>query len=270
MRGIHTEQFFHVEAAGHRLRAQWIRPDPAPDEPALVFLHEGLGSIPQWRGFPKDLCRATGFPGLVYERWGYGGSDRLVLPRPKDYLNREAEQALPEVLAACGIDRPILIGHSDGGTIALLYAAAFPERAVACIAAAAHVFVEDKADGGIQAVVGRWKNGDLKGRLARHHGDNTEAMFRGWAETWLSPEFRDWNMVERLPAIVCPALVIQGEDDEHGTVAQVTAIADGVSGPAETWMIPDCGHSPHIEARAAVCRRMADFIVSAFPTQEAF
>lgn len=267
--GVGTERFFHVEAAGHRLRAQWIGPGPAPDEPTLVFLHEGLGSIPQWRGFPEDLCRASGFSGLVYERWGYGGSDLLVLPRPKDYLKREAEQTLPDVLAACGIDRPVLIGHSDGGTIALLYAAAFPERAVACIAEAAHVFVEDKAVGEIQGVVGRWEHGELKERLARHHGDNTETMFRGWAETWLSPEFRDWTMIERLPAIVCPVLVIQGEDDEHGTVAQVTAIADGVSGPAETWVIPDCGHSPHIEARAAVCRRMADFIVSAVPAQGA-
>ncbi len=269
MRGVDTEQFFHVEAAGHRLRAQWIGQGPVPDEPTLVFLHEGLGSIRQWRGFPEDLCRATGFSGLVYERWGYGGSDLLVLPRPKDYLNREAEQALPDVLAACGIDRPVLIGHSDGGTIALLYAAAFPERAVACIAEAAHVFVEDRAVGGIQGVVGRWENGDLKGRLARYHGDNTEIMFRGWAETWLSSEFRDWIMVDRLSAIVCPVLVIQGEDDEHGTLAQVTAIANGVSGPAETWMIPDCGHSPHIDARAAVCRRMANFIVSAVPAQGA-
>jgi pimeloyl-ACP methyl ester carboxylesterase len=199
-----------VTAAGHRLRAQWLGGPRAPDGRALVFLHQGLGSIPQWRGFPAALCQATGLPGLAYERWGFGGSEALVLPRPADHLDVEAERALPEVLGACAIARPVLIGHSDGGTIALLHAAAFPDRVAACITEAAHVFVEDIGRQAIRGVMARWQSGDLRARLAKYHGPNTEAMFRGWAETWLGPEFRDWTMEARLPAITCPTLVIQG------------------------------------------------------------
>lgn len=251
---------FFLEAAGHRLRARWVgAPDAAPDG-ALVFLHEGLGSIPQWQGFPEAVCRAVGARALVYERWGFGGSERLVLPRPIDYLYREAEETLPQVLAACGIERPILVGHSDGASIALLYAAAYPERPTACVSMAAHVFVEDVTIAGIRDVVTRWQDGDLRDRLMRYHGDNTETVFHGWADTWLRPDFRAWNMVDRLPRVVCPVLVMQGEDDEHGSAAQVEAIARGVSGPAETVLIPGCGHSPHLQARDAVLTRIAAFI----------
>ena len=253
---------FTIEAGGHRLRAQWVAGPAEAGAPVLVFLHEGLGSIAQWRGFPADLCRATGLPGLVYERWGFGGSDPLVLPRPTDYLAAEAEGALPDVLSACGIARPILVGHSDGGSIALLYASAFPDGVTACVSMAAHVFVEDVTVAGIQEVVARWETGDLKSRLAKYHGANTETMFRGWAETWLRTDFRDWNIEDRLAAITCPLLVIQGEDDEHGSVAQVEAIAQGASGPTETVMISDCGHSPHLEAGAAVVSRIADFVAA--------
>lgn len=253
-------EFFQITAAGRRLRAQWIGGPAAPGARCLVFLHEGLGSIPQWEDFPAALCRATGLSGLLYERWGFGGSEALALPRPRDHLEREAEDALPEVLAACSVRRPVLIGHSDGGTIALLYAAACPERAEACVTLAAHVFVEDVTRGGIEAVVARWRAGGLRDRLARHHGANTEAMFRGWAETWLDPGARDWNVEHRLSAITCPALVIQGADDAHGSPAQVAAIAAGVSGPAEAWMIPDCGHIPHLERPDLVRARIADFV----------
>ena len=260
MSALEPGAFFHVTAARRRLRAQWVGGPRRADGRCLVFLHEGLGGIPQWRGFPAALCRTTGLPGLVYERWGFGGSEALVLPRPKDHLTREAEDALPDLLAACGVTRPVLVGHSDGGSIALLYAAAFPERAEACVTLAAHVFVEDVTRAGIEAVVARWEAGDLRARLAKDHGANTETMFRGWAETWLDPDSRDWNVEQRLSAVTCPALVMQGADDEHGTAAQVDAIAAGVSGPVATWMIPDCGHSPHIERPDPVCARIADFI----------
>ena len=254
---------FFVEAAGHRLRAQWIGAPDATTEGTLVFLHEGLGSIPQWKGFPDAVCRASGRRGLVYERWGFGGSDRLVLPRPLNYMSIEAEEGLPEVLDICGIARPILIGHSDGASIALLFAAAFPERAAACISMAAHVFVEDITLAGIRGVVVRWESGDLRDRLVRYHGDNTDTVFRGWAETWLRPGFRDWIMADRLPRVICPVLVMQGEDDEHGSASQVEAIAGGVSGPVEAVLIPNCGHSPHLQAREAVLSRITAFLAVA-------
>jgi pimeloyl-ACP methyl ester carboxylesterase len=252
---------FFLQAAGRRLRAQWIEgPDAAPRAPCLVFLHEGLGSIPQWRDFPHALCRMTGLPGLVYERWGFGGSERLTLPRPKDYITAEAEVALPEVLAACGISRPVLIGHSDGGSIALLYAAAYPDNVAGVISEAAHVFVEDVGLDGIREAEARWRTGDLRERLARYHGENTETMFRGWTETWLRPEFRAWRITDSLPLITAPLMVIQGADDEYGTPRQVETIASGVSGPVETYLVPDCGHSPHLDAQEQVLERMAGFI----------
>jgi pimeloyl-ACP methyl ester carboxylesterase len=256
------ENSFTIEAAGHRLRARRIGEAAAPDVPTLVFLHEGLGSIGQWRGVPEDLCRLTGLPGLVYERWGFGQSEKLKLPRPKDYMTREAEQALPDVLRACAVQRPILIGHSDGGSIALLYAAAFPHAVAACISIAAHVFVEDETIRGIREVVARWDSGDLKPRLARYHGDNTDAMFRGWAETWLRADFRDWNIEACLSRILCPTLIVQGEKDEHATLAQVDAIAGSVSGLAETYVVPGVGHSPHLEAREPMLTHMAAFIAT--------
>ena len=251
-----------VTAAGHRLRARWLRPDraPAADATTLVFLHEGLGSIGQWKGFPADLVAATGLPGLVYERWGFGGSEPLVLPRPADYLHREAEEALPEVLAACGIDRPLLVGHSDGGSIALLYAAAHPDSPVACITEAAHVFVEEVTLAGIREADALWHSTKLRERLARYHGDQTETVFRGWTETWLRDDFRDWRMTDRLGAITCPLLVMQGADDQYGTLDQVKAIVEGSAGPAMPQVVPDCGHTPHAERPEVVLAAMAEFI----------
>ena len=255
-----TGEPIFIRAAGHRLRAMRLGPAAAPDAPTLVFLHEGLGSIPQWRDFPEALCRATDLPGLVYERWGYGGSDAVTLPRPEDFLEREAEDALPEVLAACGVARPVLIGHSDGGTIALLFAAAFPEHPVGIITEAAHVWLDEVTLSGLTEVAARWRDTDLPARLARHHGANTETMFRGWSETWLRPERRSWSITGRLGRIVCPVLAIQGADDEHGLPAQLDASVAGVSGPAERFLVPGCGHVPHHQAREPVLARMAAFI----------
>ena len=253
-----------VTAAGHRLRARWLRPEtvPAADAPTLVFLHEGLGSIAQWKDFPADLVAATGLTGLVYERWGFGGSEPLVLPRPSDYLHREAEEALPEVLAACGIARPLLVGHSDGGSIALLYAAAHPESPVACITEAAHVFVEEVTLAGIREADALWHSTTLRERLARYHGDQTETVFRGWTETWLRDDFRDWRMTDRLGAITCSLLVMQGADDQYGTLAQVKAIVEGSAGPAMPQIVPDCGHAPHAERPEVVLAAMAEFIAA--------
>lgn len=254
------DAFFDIEAGGHRLRARRIGAWKG-EAPVLVFLHEGLGSISQWRDFPEVLARACGLPALIYDRQGHGGSEPVRLPRPPDFLDREAERVLPEVLAACGIARPILVGHSDGGTIALLFAAAYPDRPLACIVEAAHVVLEDVTLRGVRGVQARWLSDPaFRDRLARHHGANAETMVRGWAETWTGDAKRGWSMVDRLPAIRCPALAIQGEADEHGTNAQVEAIVSGVSGHAESHLIPGCGHVPHHEARGVVLGRMRRFV----------
>ncbi len=251
-----------VTAGGHRLRVQRIAPHGSSGKggPTLVFLHEGLGSIGQWKGFPSKLCRALGLPAIVYDRWGFGASEPLVLPRPRDYLQQEAELVLPEVLADCGVERPVLIGHSDGGSIALLYAAAFPDRPLACITEAAHVFVEAISLAGIRQAVTLWQESDLPLRLARYHGDQAETVFRGWADTWLRPDFRDWNMIACLPAIACPLLAIQGVDDHYGSPLQVETIVTRSAGPAEALMLPACGHNPHHEAETPTLLAMAEFV----------
>jgi pimeloyl-ACP methyl ester carboxylesterase len=254
-------QPFDLQAAGHRLHAERLLPPSARAGPTLVFLHEGLGSIGQWRDFPAQLCAATGLPGLVYERWGFGRSAPLTGPRPADYLHREARGSLPEVMAACGIaEPPILFGHSDGGSIALLFAAAFPDRVRAVVCEAGHVLVEEVCLAGIRAAGVAYERGDLRKALQRYHGAKTDLLFRGWHDTWLRPDFRAWNIEPELPRIVCPTLIVQGADDEYATRAQVDAIAAGVSGPNEVLWLADCAHVPHHQAREIVLAEAARFI----------
>jgi pimeloyl-ACP methyl ester carboxylesterase len=252
---------FAVRAGRHTLQVMTLAPAGAvPGQPTLVLLHEGLGSIAQWRDFPQQLSMATGLAALVYDRVGHGGSDPLSAVRGAHYLHQEAEESLPALLEACGITVPLLVGHSDGGTIALLYAANFPERPGGVVTEAAHVFVEEVTLTGIRAAVEAYESGDLRGRLARHHGERTGPMFRGWSDTWLSPGFRHWNIEAALPHIRCPILAIQGEDDEYATPAQVHAIVARVSGRAEALLLPGCGHTPHHQARERVLREIARFV----------
>lgn len=254
-------QRFDLRAAGRRLHAERLFPLRTVASSTVVFLHEGLGSIGQWRDFPAQLCALTGLPGLVYERWGFGGSEPLTGPRPKDYLHREAEDSLPDVLAACGISEPpILFGHSDGGSIALLFAAAYPDRVRAVVSEAAHVFVEEIALAGIRAAGITYERGDLRKGLQRYHGANTDAMFRGWHDTWLRPDYRDWNIERELRQIVCPTLIVQGADDEYATRAQVDAIAAGISGSTEILWLPGCAHAPHHQARETVLATTLRFV----------
>ena len=264
-KGQELPHHIFVKVKGKELAVRWhfpAQPQNSADLPTLVFLHDALGSIAQWKDFPASLVRATGLKGLVFDRWGYGLSEPIALPRPTNYLDREATHFLPAVLSACQIDRPILVGHSDGGTIALLYAAAFPHKTIACITEAAHVFVEDVTLSGIRATVQAWKSTDLRDRLARYHGEKTETVFRGWSETWLRGDFRNWSMLHRLAQITCPLLVVQGMEDEYGTAAQVEAIVQGVSGEASPLFITDCGHNPHAQAADVTLRAMARFIDS--------
>lgn len=252
----------------HRLPVEIVDPSPGSARKpgaVMLFLHEGLGSIAQWRDFPLELCRTTGLPAVVYERWGYGGADPLDGPRTVRYLHDEALRSLPEVLRQLRIDRSILIGHSDGGSIALIFASAWPERVLGIITEAAHVFVEEVTLAGIQEAVRTYASSDLPERLSRYHGGNTDRAFRGWSDIWLSPAFREWNIEDCLAGVRCPVLAIQGRDDEYGTPAQVAAIVRGVSGPAEPLLVPGCGHVPHHQARCPVLDAMTRFVRSLAP-----
>jgi pimeloyl-ACP methyl ester carboxylesterase len=250
-----------VTAGGYKLHLRQIEGE-RPGMPTLVLLHEGLGTIAVWGDVPDALCRATGCPGLIYERPGYGASDPRPLPWPDDVLEQEAEIVLPALLQALSIERPVLIGHSDGGTIALLYAAAFPQRVRGAITLAAHVVLDDLTFGGVAALERSWRKGDLRSELERLHGLGAEILFRAWSGLWLDPARRAWSIIDRLPHITCPVLAIQGAEDEYGLPGQLDAIAAGVAGPAERVLISNCAHDPHHQARAVVLERIAAFVRS--------
>ena len=248
-----------LRVAGHRLEVRHHPPDD-PERPSIVFLHEGLGSARQWKEFPARLAAMTQCGYLVYSRWGYGGSDARPRPWPTDFLDREAGVVLPELLRVTGIKRPVLFGHSDGGTIALLYAVAAPDRVRGVISEAAHVMLEAISVQGITDARHRFLHGDLRARLRAQHGDHVDDTVLGWTENWLNPAFRDWDIRPRLRAIRCPLLIIQGRDDNFGTLEQVDAIAAGVSGPAERLILDGCGHIPHREKPREVLEAAARFI----------
>lgn len=227
-----------IEVGTERLELLRVAPERAG--PTLVFLHEGLGSVAGWRGFPRTLCDRLGAPGLVYSRRGYGRSTPLGQTRTTDYLHREAWDVLPVVLERCGVHRPLLVGHSDGGSIALLYAARFDPLSIAIMAP--HVFVEDVTIAGIEQARAAWYQGKLKEPLARVHEDPDGAFF-GWNDGWLNPAFRQWNIEAELPRIRCRVLAIQGYDDQYGTMEQLDRIGRGVPG-AQLMKLAQCGHAP--------------------------
>ena len=252
-----------VQAGGHRLEYVTCAPGrlsatTAAIRPTLVFLHEGLGSVALWKSFPLEVAEASGCPALVYSRYGYGKSERLLTPRTVDYMHREALDVLPEVLDRLGIDNPILVGHSDGASIALIHAGAGKRPVRGVVAMAPHVFVEDITVKSIAEAGETFRTTDLPQRLGRYH-DDVASTFRGWNDIWLHPDFRRWNIEEVLPGIRCPLLLIQGEDDQYGTAAQVEAIARMVSGPVETLLLPDCAHSPHHEQKDATLAAIVEF-----------
>jgi pimeloyl-ACP methyl ester carboxylesterase len=235
-----------------------------PAAPTLVLLHEGLGSISMWRDFPQALATRTGCAVVAYSRHGHGGSAPLAGPRAVGYMHDEALVALPELLTGLGIERPVLIGHSDGASIAAIFAGApgieprLKPRGLVLMAP--HVFVEDLTVASIAAVKRAYETTDLPRRLGRHHAD-ADRTFYGWNDIWLHPEFRAWNIEEYLPGILCPVLLIQGEEDEYGTPAQLAAIRRGVTGaPVEEVLLPACGHSPHRDQPAATLDAIAGFL----------
>ncbi|QTA81839.1 Alpha/beta hydrolase fold-containing protein [Desulfonema limicola] len=260
---ITGNKIFYIQAADCNLRVKSIKPDNLKNNlPPLIFLHEGLGCIEMWKDFPEKLCNVLGAYGLIYERKGYGKmADRFGRKWPYDYLVKEATIYLPAFLKACNIKNAILVGHSDGGSIALIGAAERGDMIHSIITEAAHVFVEDITTLGIKEVVDSYENKNLKEKLARYHGKNTDTIFYRWAETWLDPEYRQWNIESFMPKITCPLLVLQGEDDEYATSAQVQKIKNQVSGPVKTELVPNCGHIPHFQAGEKVLEIMKDFIL---------
>lgn len=254
-----TSEMNFLQIGGRRLECRWI--GPGADEAAtIVFLHEGLGSVSTWRDFPDALAAQTGCGALVYSRAGYGASDPVPLPRPVRFMYDEAE-VLREILAQTGIRRSILLGHSDGASIALIAAGTAPLPGLrALVLEAPHVFAEPHGLRSIAKIADVYRTTNLRQRLARHHGANVDTAFRGWNDVWLHPDFRAWNIQDVLPGVTVPTLVVQGEDDEYGTWAHVECIERRATGPVETLRISRCGHAPHAEQRDAVLPVMARFI----------
>jgi len=246
-----------LTAGGHRL--EYERIDGSSGAPTLILLHEGLGSVALWRDFPAKLAQATGCPAVVYSRYGYGRSDPLGAPHGIDYMHREALETLPELRAALGLEDAILVGHSDGASIALIHAGSGRWPVHAVVLEAPHVFVEDVSIASIAAARTAYDTTDLRGRLARYHAD-VDSAFRGWNDIWLHPDFRAWNIESVLPGVRCPVLAIQGADDEYGTLAQIDAIVRGVTGRFERLVLANCKHSPHRDQEQATLDAMARFI----------
>jgi pimeloyl-ACP methyl ester carboxylesterase len=251
------EQRGEVVVDGKRLETLWIAPEQA-GRPTIVMLHEGLGSVALWKHFPQMLASRTGCRVLAYSRYGHGNSDKLMEKRPVEFMHHEGEVVLPELLDKLSVAWPILLGHSDGGSIVLIFAGKYPERPRALILEAPHVFVEDLSVASITLAKVNYQTTDFPQKLGRYHA-HVDATFWGWNDIWLDREFRSWNIEEYLPAIRCPILCIQGEEDEYGTIAQVEAIQARVPG-TEIMMLSNCRHSPHRDQPDATLERMAEFV----------
>ena len=258
-----------VDGSPLTIEYRWIRPDKIDGDaaaPLMIFLHEGLGSVSLWKDFPDRLCEAGGWRGLVYSRPGYGRST----PRPHDvrwpadFMHPQAERVLPALLDALGIDaasdKPWLFGHSDGGSIALIHAAAFPSRVSGLVVLAPHLDVEQGGVDSIALARDEYLKGPLRERLARHH-DDVDSAFWGWNDVWLSDAFRAWNIRALLPRIACPVLAIQGHGDQYGSMAHIDGIADVVPGTV-LLKLDDCGHSAHRDQPQAVIDATVHFVAA--------
>lgn len=248
---------FYVNVQGRRLEVQRF-PGRSRRASELVFLHEGLGSVSHWKDFPARVANATGSPVTVYSRYGCGNSDLLTEPRDVTYMHGEALHALPDLLAQLHIENPILVGHSDGASIALIYAGA-QDHVRGLVLLAPHVFVEDLSVASIAKAKTSFETTNLPEKLARHHRDAART-FWGWNDIWLHPDFRRWNIEAFLPRITCPILAIQGLDDQYGTMAQVKTIARKSGGPVEILPLSECRHSPQRDQAEAVLAAIAGFV----------
>lgn len=246
-----------VTVGGRQVETLWFAPR-LPRHPTIVMLHEGLGSVSLWKNFPRDIAERTGFGVFVYSRCGNGQSDGLKEKRSVEYMHGEAEIVLPLLLKEVGIEHPILLGHSDGGSIALIYAGRYPNLPSALVLQSPHVFVEDLSVESIAKIRISYQTTNLRSRLERYHRD-VDATFWSWNDIWLDPRFRSWNIESYLRAVTCPVLVIQGLNDEYGTVRQVESIQQHIPS-AEVLLLPDCGHAPHRDQPQATIDRIVRFL----------
>ena len=244
---------------GRSLETKWWGPGPEV-APTLVLLHEGLGCVALWRDFPEALVTATGCGVFAYSRFGYGGSDPVTLPRPMTYMHDEALAILPRVLDAAGVRRAILVGHSDGGSIAAIHAGAVHDaRVLGVVMLAAHFFVEDLNIAAIGAIRQTYEEGDLRARMARYHRD-VEVAFRGWNDAWLDPRFREFDITDQVASIRVPILALQGANDPYGSDEQLRVLERAARCDVETRVIDGAQHSPHLEARQATLDAIVPFV----------
>jgi pimeloyl-ACP methyl ester carboxylesterase len=243
---------------GHRIEAEWH--GPLPDRaPSLVLLHEGLGCVAMWRDFPRSLSERTGYGVLVYSRPGYGKSDQVQRPRALTYMNDEALEVLPAVLDRAGVRKAILVGHSDGASIATIYAGSRQDfRIRGLVLMAPHFFVEDLSIRSIVAAKEAYERGDLRERLARYHSD-VDTAFHVWNAAWLDPGSLGWRIEEDLAHVRVPVLIVQGLDDQYGTLAQVALAQDVTYCPVDALVLENCRHSPHLDQGEATLRGIAEF-----------
>jgi pimeloyl-ACP methyl ester carboxylesterase len=234
---------------------------PASGKTGLVLLHEGLGSVSMWRDFPERLRAASGCPVFAWSRRGYGGSSPAPGPWPVGYMHEEARRWLPLILEATGFEQFVLIGHSDGASIAAIHAGeGQPSGLRGLVLMAPHFFVEDVSIASITAARLAFETGDLRQRLERHHGANVDGAFWGWNRIWLDPAFRDWDIRAHLPNIAVPCLLIQGADDQYGTLAQIDAALETIAAPTTSLVLPDCRHAPHRDQPEATVNAILAFL----------
>ncbi|HEX9275313.1 MAG TPA: alpha/beta hydrolase [Casimicrobiaceae bacterium] len=249
-----------LSVRGHRLEYAW-QGGAHSDAPPMVMVHQGLGSLALWKDFPQRLADATGHRVLAYSRLGYGKSDPLTGPRGVDFMHLEALEILPQLLDSLGVHNPVLFGHSEGASIALIHAARACRPVAAVVALAPHVFVEPYGLTSIAAARRAYLDDELRTKLARYH-DDVESAFWGWNDIWLHPDFVAWNIEALLPEIACPVLAIQGVDDEYGTMEQIDRLERGVRS-ARRLELAACGHSPHRDQPDAVLAAVTSFLVAA-------
>src|SRR5262245_7305054 len=234
---------------------------PRPEQaPTLVLLHEGLGCLGLWNDFPDKLSAATGAGVFVYSRAGYGNSSAVRLPRPLSYMHDEARETLPRVLEAIGFRRGLLIGHSDGASIATIYAGSHQDHRIGgLVLIAPHFFTEDPGIASIAEAKKAYEAGDLRARLSRWHAD-VDIAFKGWNDAWLNPEFRKWDITEFLAYIRVPVLIVQGEDDQYGTAKQIEVAREECYCPVEVALLPRARHSPQRDAPEATLAAISEFV----------